>query len=90
MRLTQVASPDGQSGRTPPQMSPQGYPLVPMHPKMVAAIKASPKGVIPPGLAKYLAAKKLGKGTPKVAKKKKMKPESASLAAMEKKLGVVS
>ena len=38
-----------------------GAPMVPMHPKMVAAIKASPKGVLPPGLARYLAAKKANK-----------------------------
>ena len=62
------------------------YPMVPMHPKMVSAIKASPAGKIPAGLAKYLAAKK-GKVAPIIKKKKKVVDP---LAAMEKKLGVVS
>ncbi len=38
------------------------HPMVPMSPAMVTAIKASPKGKIPPGLARYLAAKKAAKG----------------------------
>lgn len=33
-------------------------PMVPMSPPMVNAIKQSPKGKLPPGLAKYLAKKK--------------------------------
>lgn len=34
--------------------------MAPMHPQMVAAIKASPKGKLPPALAKYLATHKKG------------------------------
>jgi hypothetical protein len=30
-------------------------------PQMISSIKASPKGKLPPGLAKYLASKKKGK-----------------------------
>lgn len=38
------------------------HPMIPMSPSMVGAIKASPKGKIPAGLAKYLAAKRAAKG----------------------------
>ncbi len=37
-------------------------PVVPMTHQMVGAIKQSPKGHLPPGLLKYLAAKKAAKG----------------------------
>ena len=76
-----------------PNGTASNYPMVPMHPKMVAAIKASPKGQIPPGLAKYLAAKKAGKvpaKTPvKTVKKKKKAFKNLALNQMEAKLGTV-
>ncbi len=43
-------------------------PMAPMGPQMVSAIKQSPKGVIPAGLAKYLANKKAGKAKKKGGK----------------------
>jgi hypothetical protein len=80
-----LANKRGSAGRTPvsspPSFSPQGHPMVPMSPAMLGSIKASPKGVIPPGLARYLANKKKGK----VTKKKK----GYNFAAAQKKLGVV-
>ena len=36
------------------------HPMLPVSPSMVSAIKASPKGKIPPGLAKWLATHKKG------------------------------
>ncbi len=63
-----------------PQTSPAGFPMVPMHPQMLQAIKQAPKGKIPPGLAKYLAAKKAGKATPK---------KTYNFKKAESKLGVV-
>ena len=80
-----LANKRGSAGRipvsSPPSMSPQGHPMVPMSPAMLSSIKASPKGVIPPGLARYLANKKKGK----VAKKK----PGYNFAKAQKKLGVV-
>ena len=40
----------------------RAVPLVPMHPQTLSAIKRSKKGKLPPGLMKYLANKKKGKG----------------------------
>lgn len=37
------------------------HPMVPMSPAMVSSIRSAKKGVIPPGLAKYIAAKKAAK-----------------------------
>lgn len=65
---------------TPQQFSPQGHPMVPMSPSMVGAIKASPKGKIPAGLAKYLASKKKSKG----------KKKGYNFAKARAKLGVVT
>lgn len=38
------------------------HPMVKMTPRMVTSIKNSPKGKIPAGLARYLAAKRAAKG----------------------------
>lgn len=67
---------------TPQQFSPQGHPMVPMSPAMVRAIKASPKGKIPAGLARYLANKKKGKIKPK--------KKGYNFAKARAKLGVVT
>lgn len=37
------------------------HPMMPMSPTMVSSIKQSPKGQLPPGLAKWLATHKKGK-----------------------------
>jgi hypothetical protein len=55
-RQGSVSSTVTPSGPTP--MSPNGYPMIPLHPQMVAAIKRAPKGKLPPGLAAYIAAHK--------------------------------
>lgn len=45
-----------------PMNSPMSqHPMVPMSPSMVSAIKASPKGKIPAGLARWLAKHKKSK-----------------------------
>jgi hypothetical protein len=47
----------------PPKVMPANpMPMAVLPHQMVAAIKASPKGKIPAGLAKYIAAKKAAKG----------------------------
>lgn len=58
-----------QSPPIPPNLMPQAaastpiaHPMIPMSPAMMNSIKQSPKGQIPPGLARYLAAKRAAKG----------------------------
>ncbi len=66
--------PQGLNNQPPAQATsmptPSGinHPMVPMSPAMVSSIKSSPKGKIPAGLAKYLAAKKAAKGKVKSGK----------------------
>ena len=60
--------------------TPSGVPMMPMHPQMLASIKASPKGKLPAGLQRYLANKK------KISTKKK----GYNFTKVEKKLGVVN
>lgn len=66
-------------------------PMVAMSPSMLSTIKASPKGKLPPGLARYMAAKNKGKGKPLKAKGKivKANKSQAKIDKLEKKLGVV-
>ena len=83
---SQLSQNSGQPGQ--PLMSPMGHPMVPMSPSMVGSIKASPKGKIPAGLAKYLANKK--KGKVQVKKSVKKVQPGYNFKAVERKLGVVS
>lgn len=56
--LAQLRQQTAAQSQPQPQAS---RPQVAMTPSMVVAIKSSPKGKIPPGLARYLAAHKKGK-----------------------------
>lgn len=54
-----ISSPNNSSSLQSKQKA--VYPTIPMTPRMVNSIKQAPKGVIPSGLARYLAAKRAAK-----------------------------
>ena len=52
----------GKKNKAPQTITQPAVASVPMTPQMMNSIKASPKGVMPAGLAKYMAMKKASKG----------------------------